>query len=500
MALPPLNATFNLDRSLIQARDLMSDLQRQLATGKTSTSYGGLGNERVLSLSFRSEISQIDGFQSSISQTQIRLDLTHSSVNRLRDIALDIKSEALGSTIETDFTNQTTFQATADARLSEVLSILNTDVAGRHLFGGRVTDQNPVLTSSQILDGVGGADGFRTIANERQLADLGVDDRGRLVVASATTDSVQLSEDIAGHPFGFKLSAVTSGLSGTTVSGPSGSPSSIDVQFSSTLPTDGETIRFTLDLPDGTTSEIELVARATGPVEAGEFLIGADEDATATNFSTALGDALEFAGQSELRAASLFAAADNFFDFDPSTPPQRVVGPGFTTATSLVDATAADTVFWYQGEVSDDPARESAVVRIDDAVTVNHGARANEDAFKSLVKQLAVLTTDTFDMEIQEDRDRYREMSERINVNLGFGDGSQSFDNVIAEFTVIQATLNAAEERHQASKELLGGFVSDVEDADIYEVSAELLSLETRLQASLRVTASLGQISLVNFL
>ena len=44
----------------------------------------------------------------------------------------------------------------------------------------------------------------------------------------------------------------------------------------------------------------------------------------------------------------------------------RVSGVPANTATSLAAGTAADTVIWYQGEDSADPARQSALARIDD--------------------------------------------------------------------------------------------------------------------------------------
>lgn len=47
---------------------------------------------------------------------------------------------------------------------------------------------------------------------------------------------------------------------------------------------------------------------------------------------------------------------------------------------------------------------------------------------------------------------------------------------------------------------MIRGFVEDVENADIYEVSAQILALQTRLDASLAVTASLSRISLINFI
>ena len=54
-----------------------------------------------------------------------------------------------------------------------------------------------------------------------------------LTQPSAT--SVKVAEDVAGSPFGLKLSAVSSTLTGATVTGPSGSPAAISVDLGATI-------------------------------------------------------------------------------------------------------------------------------------------------------------------------------------------------------------------------------------------------------------------------
>ncbi|WP_204309468.1 hypothetical protein, partial [Enterobacter cloacae] len=69
------------------------------------------------------------------------------------------------------------------------------------------------------------------IIAERKQADVGASGLGRVVISAPTTTSVQIAEDTAGSPFGLKLDAVTSSLTGATVTGPAGSPPAISVDM-----------------------------------------------------------------------------------------------------------------------------------------------------------------------------------------------------------------------------------------------------------------------------
>ena len=180
-------------------------------------------------------------------------------------------------------------------------------------------------------------------------------------------------------PFGMKLNAVTSSLTGATVAGPAGTPPAIIVDLP-VNPNAGDKVKFTFDMPDGTTEVIELTASTNTPPKAGEFTIGATSDVTATNLQTALTTAVGKLANSALVAASAFAASDNFFN---SSPPLRVTGPPpFDAATTQTAGTPANTVSWYTGETGTDPARGTSVARIDQSITVQYGARANEQALR----------------------------------------------------------------------------------------------------------------------
>ena len=157
-----------------------------------------------------------------------------------------------------------------------------------------------------------------------------------------------------------KLGAVSSTLTGATVTGPTGRRRRYRSTLGATNPNPGDALNITLNMPDGTTQSIQLTATTTSPPPAGSFTIGATPAATAANLQTALQTSINTVANTSLVAASAMEASSNFFD----QPPQRVsvTPPGtFATATSLVAGTSANTVSWYTGGTSTGSARATQV-------------------------------------------------------------------------------------------------------------------------------------------
>jgi flagellin-like hook-associated protein FlgL len=501
MSIPSLSKSIGWTQGIIKTRAQIFDLQRQLATGKKAATFAELGPDRTLDIALRARTSKVQAYRSSIETISLRMDIMMQSLDRFDEIRRDIRSDAAFPDYELVGGNRSALQIRAEASLEEALSLLRTEVGGRYLFSGRSTDTSPVGKLEEVMDGLGGRAGFRQHLDERRQADLGADGLGRLVVPVPGAADVTVSEDVDGSPFGFKLVQIASGLTGTTTAGPTGSPPSATLSFTATLPEAGETARLTLALPDGSEKVVELTAVEAGAGgDVGKFEIGADENATAANFQTALVAALEQTAEIDLAAASGYAAAEDFFNFDSTTPPQRVDGPPFDTATALRDATAADTVFWYKGDADPTAARDSAVGRIDDSMTVAYGARANEEAFTWVVQNLAVMAAETFDPDSEADRDRYTQTMERAVSNLSYPGNRQTVAAVHSQIAIAHTVAGQADERHAATLATAEDMLSNIETADPAEVSVKILQLQTRLQASYETTSILSQLSLVNYL
>lgn len=361
----PLQTGFGV---ITKMQERFSDLQVQLGTGMKASTLADMGRDLPLSLSVRSRLNKIEGFTSNIATVDLRLSFLDKTMTRFQTLQSEGRNAAVQGQYGTNNINMATLPSLSKARLDEVVTLLNSDVAGRYLFGGSNTDSAPVPDTDVLLEGQGGKAGFKTVLNERKAADAGTDGMGRLdsslvvgdpaVPGPATASVVSLTEDGV-HPFGLKLSNVSStasaaSLSYTTpvvTSPPTAKTLSVTFQPD---PADqvqsGQTVTLGFTLPDGTETQITLRATTASESTGGadEFVIGADAGETATNFQTALNAKLVNVGETELAGASNFAAAKNFFN-GAGEPVLRVAGDP-ATATALRVADATDTVMWYNGQ------------------------------------------------------------------------------------------------------------------------------------------------------
>ena len=94
----------------------------------------------------------------------------------------------------------------------------------------------------------------------------------------------------------------------------------------------------------------------------------------------------------------------------------------------------------------------------------------------------------------------YDALRRRVTDNLSASPSRPHIDHVLAEISSANSVIASTKERHEAHGNLLQQFVDETQNADIYEVSAQLLDLQTRLQATYQTMATLSQLSLVNFI
>ena len=139
-------------------RSQLDDLQRQLGTGKKSDSYAGLGLDRGLTVGLRSQLSAISGYQDTITQVGVRLDLMQTALTQFdsvvaadqeRDPAIAVRAQRRQPDAGSD--------QRARPRSTQLVGLLNT--AGRRplsVLRPRV-DQAPVETTDHILNGDGTA-------------------------------------------------------------------------------------------------------------------------------------------------------------------------------------------------------------------------------------------------------------------------------------------------------------------------------------------------------
>jgi flagellin-like hook-associated protein FlgL len=346
-----------LGQSVRNINQQLTDLSTQLSTGLKSTNYAGMGVNEGFAIAARAQLSDISAFSTTITNVNTIISAANTALQSLSDTAKSVQSSAAATPQNvSSSTGQTIAQQNAASQLSSIVGILNTQVGDRYIFSGSAIDTPAVASADDILNGTAAKAGLKQVISERQQADLGTSGLGRLVVTgpsnpgppTTTATQIQVAEDVAGSPFGFKLNSVTSSLTGATVTGPSGSPAAISVSLGATNPNPGDQVSFTFNLPDGTTESIQLTATNTTPPPTGSFTIGATSAATTSNLNTALNSSIGTLANTALVAASAVAAGNNFFNTDTAigtaasnkaAPPVPITG-----ATALSGAGNTDSL------------------------------------------------------------------------------------------------------------------------------------------------------------
>jgi flagellar hook-associated protein 3 FlgL len=327
----------------------LSNLSTELSTGVKSTNYAGMGPDEGFAIAARAQLANISAFGTTMTNVNTVIQAANTALQTLSSTVSDVQNEATSSPQSLTSSGQTIGQQSATSDLATIVGLMNTQVGNSYIFSGTATNTPAMASASDILNGNGTQAGLEQVIAERQQADLGTNGMGRLVVSSPTTTSAQVAEDVAGSPFGLKLNSVSSSLTNATVTGPSGSPAAISVDFSGGNPNPGDTISFTFNEPDGTTSTVQLTATNTSPPPTGSFTIGSTPAATAANFNAALTSSISTLANTTLVAASAVEAGDNFFNTDSiavgnvennqATPPAPISG-----TTTLSGAAGTDSL------------------------------------------------------------------------------------------------------------------------------------------------------------
>ena len=273
----------------------------------------------------------------------------------------------------------------------------------------------------------------------------------------------------------------------------------MSIDLGATNPNAGEKVTFTFKLPDCTSERVELTATTTNPPQEGSSLIGVTSDVTATSLSGALNTAVGKLANTALVAASAMTASDNFFS---SNPPQRV-DTTTNPPVALRNGTPADTVFWYTGEVATNPsdsARGTATIGVDSSISVQYGARANEDALVTQLKNVAVYAAVTTNASNPNANDQLLALNSRIITNLSDQPGQQSMENIQSDFANAQVAVKNAQDRQKQIGATAQSMLDSIQGINDDEVAAKIMALQTSLQASYQTTSQLYQMSLLKFL
>src|SRR5690606_1905900 len=137
----PLQTGFSV---ISKMQNQFATLQMQLGTGVKAQTLADMGRDLPVSLSVRSRLITIAGYNASIEQVNLRLSFYDNALSRMDKIEGEVRNSAVQGQYGTNNINIATISSLSKARLDEMVTMLNSDVAGRYLFGGATTDKPPL--------------------------------------------------------------------------------------------------------------------------------------------------------------------------------------------------------------------------------------------------------------------------------------------------------------------------------------------------------------------
>jgi hypothetical protein len=360
----------------------LTDLSTQLSTGKLSQNYSGMGTNEGFAIAGRAQLSNIAAYTDTITNVNVNINLANTALQSLTTIRNTVQTGSASTAQDLNVNGQTVAQNTAAAQFGSMVGVLNTQSGNRYLFSGTAYNTQSVANAGDIINGTTTQAGLKTVMAERQAADLGANGMGRLVQSTLPSGAIQVQEDSPTSPFGLKIAAVSSTLTGATVNGPSGSPVAFSVNLNGFNPNNGDKLSVQFTLPDGSTEQIDLTASTATPTPVGSFAIDPGNPkvipaippnpaVTAANLNTALNTAIKKLAGTSLVAASAVAAGDNFFNSAGSATANgpalgNLVSPYTSTtgtgSVALQDSTSAAATTTTSLDASATPHLNGAVL------------------------------------------------------------------------------------------------------------------------------------------
>src|SRR6201996_3114107 len=113
-------------QAVLNLNNQLTNLSTQLATGEKSTTYSGMGANEGFAIAARSQLSNISAFTNTITTVNTSIDAANTALQSLSTIAGTVQNDAASTPQDLNNTGQTIGQQNAQAQLSSMVGILNT--------------------------------------------------------------------------------------------------------------------------------------------------------------------------------------------------------------------------------------------------------------------------------------------------------------------------------------------------------------------------------------
>jgi flagellar hook-associated protein 3 FlgL len=138
-------AQFLLSQTM-QASSALDATQAQVASGKKSSNYSGIGDKTAMLEAARSASARAESYQSATQLALNQVDLQDTHLTSLSDLAQQLRQALTTAVADND---GSTLMTTANSIFDRAAQILNArDVNGNYIYGGDRDDQPPLTVDS----------------------------------------------------------------------------------------------------------------------------------------------------------------------------------------------------------------------------------------------------------------------------------------------------------------------------------------------------------------
>src|SRR3978361_1511879 len=104
----------------------MTTLQSQLTTGTKSTTYAGMGTNEGFAVAARAQLANISAFGDTMTNIKTTIGVANTALQALLDIGRQVQKSVTTTSQNLNNSGQTIGQLNAQAELSSMVGILNT--------------------------------------------------------------------------------------------------------------------------------------------------------------------------------------------------------------------------------------------------------------------------------------------------------------------------------------------------------------------------------------
>jgi flagellar hook-associated protein 3 FlgL len=134
---------------IMQASSALDATQAQVASGKKSSNYSGIGDKTAILEAARSASARAESYQSATQLALNQVDLQDTQLTSLSDLAQQLRQALTTAVADND---GSTLMTTASSIFDRAAQILNArDVNGNYIYGGD-RDNQPSLTVDSLSD------------------------------------------------------------------------------------------------------------------------------------------------------------------------------------------------------------------------------------------------------------------------------------------------------------------------------------------------------------